>query len=101
MDERCVDADVFVRFSPSREGLSGAWFGLRGGATRLEDGRTRPGVGFDANESWLLSPCFYVNAGIGLTRPLGRRRDSWFDLQHIPTVRLHVGLAFRGQTARW
>lgn len=61
----------------------------------------RPGVGFDANDSWLLGPRFYLSAGVGLKRLLGRRRDSWFDRQHIPTVRLHVRLAFRGQTARW
>jgi hypothetical protein len=54
----------------------------------------RPGVRFDANDSWLLGPRFYLSAGVGLKRLLGRRRDSWFDRQHIPTVRLNIGLAF-------
>jgi hypothetical protein len=91
-----VNADVFYRFYPSGRALEGFSFGVKVGATRVPAARTRFGLGFDTNWSWLLGQrdTFYVAAGFGLKRLYGTN-DREVDWEYIPTIRIiNIGLAF-------
>lgn len=96
-----LNADVFWRYYPQGRPLDGFAFGVKAGITSLE-GETRPGIGFDANYSWLLGKKqnFYVGLGFGLKRIIGGSissdsGDEIFDLQYVPTFRLvNIGFAF-------
>jgi hypothetical protein len=51
------------------------------------------GLGFDANQSWMLNTHFFFGTGVGLKRLFGTDDDA-FDLKYIPTLRLNIGVAF-------
>lgn len=91
-----VNADVFWRFYPSGNPLSGWAFGVKAGLTRVGDEGTFFGAGFDVNRSWVLgkNDDFYVGVGLGLKR-MYVSNDASFDLKYIPTFRLiNVGYVF-------
>jgi len=92
-----VNADVFWRYYPQGRPLDGFAFGVKAGITSF-DGDIYPGLGFDANYSWLLGARqnFYVGVGIGAKRLIGEPDDGDIDfLEFIPTIRLvNVGFAF-------
>jgi hypothetical protein len=91
--ERYVNGDVFFRYYPSGRALSGRSFGAKVGLTQVPNQGTFLGIGFDANQSWLLNDHFYFGSGVGLKRLIGTD-DEAFDLKYIPTLRLNVGVAF-------
>lgn len=89
-----LNIDGFWRFYPEEvpEPFNGWAFGLKAGLTNVDD-RTYLGAGFDVNYSRLLGKDnnFYVSAGLGLKRLLGRDNGVRF----IPTIRLiNIGYAF-------
>lgn len=91
-----LNADVFWRYYPQGRPLDGFAFGVKAGITSA-DGTTLPGVGFDANYSWLLGQKqnFYVGIGFGLKRIIGSGSDDDFDIGYVPTFRLvNIGFAF-------
>ncbi len=92
-----VNADVFWRYYPQGRPLDGFAFGVKAGITSF-DGDIYPGVGFDANYSWLLGARqnFYVGVGIGAKRLIGEPDDNTIDfLEFLPTFRLvNIGFAF-------
>lgn len=88
------NADLFARFYVSGIHFHGWNFGLKVGATQLDSG-IYPGLGFDANRSWLLGKNnnFYVGLGFGLKRLFGNIPPD--ELEVVPTIRIvNVGFAF-------
>lgn len=93
-EDTWFNADVFWRFYPSGEHFEGWNFGVKAGVTRQDSG-TYPGLGFDANRSWLLgrNNNFYVGIGFGLKRLFGDIPPEEWEV--IPTFRIiNVGFAF-------
>lgn len=95
-DDDYVNADLFFRYYPSGKPFEGWAFGVKAGATKVNDQGTFFGFGFDTNWSWLLGKKdnFYVGAGLGLKRLYGTN-DLRSDLKFIPTIRIiNIGVAF-------
>jgi hypothetical protein len=91
-----VNADAFWRYYPQGRALDGFAFGVKAGITSF-DGDIYPGIGFDANYSWLLGKKnnFYVGTGIGLKRLIGEPDENGDFLEYVPTIRLvNIGFAF-------
>lgn len=94
-DDQYVNADVFWRYYPNAIPFEGWAFGVKLGATHIDDG-TFFGYGFDVNHSWVLgrNENFYVGVGFGLKRLLGTSGEE-FELSYVPTIRIvNVGIAF-------
>lgn len=92
-EERYVNGDIFFRYYPAGRAFAGRSFGVKVGLTRIPDQGSFFGVGFDANQSWLLNDHFYFGSGFGLKRLIGTDEEA-FDLKYIPTLRINVGVAF-------
>ena len=91
-----VNADVFWRYYPQGNPLSGWAFGLKAGVTAVGDEGTFFGAGFDANHSWVLgaNDNFYAGIGFGLKR-IYVSDDASFDLKYVPTFRVvNIGVVF-------
>jgi hypothetical protein len=89
--ESYVNGDVFVRYFPGGQVFSGRSFGVKAGMTRLPSSGTYFGVGFDANQTWMLNRHFAFSTGLGLKRLIGA--DD-YGPRIIPTLRVNVGVGF-------
>ena len=89
-----VNADVFWRFYPGANPLSGFTFGLKVGLTKWGSAGTSLGAGFDVNQSWLLGKKqnYYVGIGFGMKRMIVSSTD--YDAI-LPTFRvINIGRVF-------
>ena len=91
--ERYINGDAFVRYYPGGKAFTGRSFGVKAGFTRIPSQGSYFGIGFDANQSWLLNEHFFFGSGFGLKHLFGTNEKA-FDLKYIPTLRLNVGVAF-------
>jgi hypothetical protein len=91
--ERYINGDIFVRYYPGGKAFNGYSFGVKAGLTRIPNHGSFLGVGFDANQSWMLNEHFYLGVGGGLKRLLGTDERA-FDLKLIPTLRANIGIGF-------
>jgi hypothetical protein len=91
--ERYVNSDVFVRYYPGGKAFHGYSLGVKAGLTRIPNHGSFLGVGFDANQSWMLNDHFYLGLGGGLKRLLGAD-ERMFALKFIPTLRRNLGVGF-------
>jgi hypothetical protein len=91
--ERYINGDIFVRYYPGGKAFNGYSFGVKAGLTRIPNQGSFLGVGFDANQSWMLNEHFYLGVGGGLKRLLGTDERA-FDLKLIPTLRANIGIGF-------
>jgi hypothetical protein len=84
-------ARLLARYYPQEAAPSGFYVGVQGGLHVLGHD-TRPGIGVELGENWLLGSDrrFSLGTGFGLIRVLGGRSGDLV----LPTARINVGVAF-------